>query len=547
VIYFSLIAVINFLAMFNTQTRGAAVGIFIGIAAMLLFYLFSGRVAKKIKYYTLAFLIIFVLLVSSIFVFKDSQFIKDSQPLRRISHISINDTTAQTRLLTWEASLKGFKEKPILGWGEEKFYVVFNKYFPTAIFKDMDSRVWFDRPHNIFLQHLVQAGILGLAAYIFMFYLVFYYLFRHYKKTGDAISVSILGGLSIAYLVQNFFVFDSLNSYILMILLLAMVVFITKRPEKFEGQPKEASKSTFLPAVLFLIVIIVGYISNVPQSKANKAFVEQLKWIQADIVQNVFDVGKHDKMIEIINSQYLGKFELRQVYNDYAISILQNKNTTLYQKSEALRRAESELLKSIEQQPDHVRHYAFLTNLYLTAAESLDPQYADKNIAIVEKALVLSPTRTHFYYSLGRSYMIKNEHQQAIESLIKARELSPNIFESYVNLFAAYLFAKDTANAEQVLEDLKNNENLRSKDNGYLYASRYSRLAEIYFVFDMVPPAIELLKEATSIYPKESRLLAQIIVYYVDQGDTENANLYLDQIQSIDPSLYQEVKTGLGL
>ena len=548
-LYFIVLASLNFFALFNTQTRGVVVGIFISILVLLIFNLFSNYVVKKIKNLSFIFIFLIFFLVISIFLFKDSQFIQNNQSLRRISNISINDTTAKTRLLTWQASIKGFKEKPILGWGEEQFYVVFNKYFPTDIYRHQGSRVWFDRPHNIFLQHLIHGGILALFAYLSIFFFVFYYLFKHYKRTHDVKTITILGALTISYLIQNFFVFDSFNNNILVILLLAMVIFITKSKDDINKSSKNKynENSFFLPSILFLLIIFITYIINVPQIKANKDFVEKLRGIQKDNSMNVFNIEKHDSILEIINTQYLGRFEMRQAYMDNILNILKNKNITKENKRKVLYSAEKEMLKSIEEQPNNVRNHVFLTNLYIIIAESLDPDYANKNIEIISKAIELSPTRTQLYYGLGRSYMIIGDYKKSIDNFSIAKNLSPNVFESYTHLIAIYLFDKNFEESKKIVEEIFNNDNLKSRDTGFLSSNNYSRLAEIYFVFDQVDYSLELLNQGLLHYPEEIKLLAQIILYYYDNNDLENVNLNLETLSGINELVYEDIKNKIGL
>jgi hypothetical protein len=68
--------------------------------------------------------------------------------LRKLAAISTNDITTQSRLLTWQASWQEFWSGD-LGLRPENYYYVFNKRFPTAIFRDAGSQIWFDRAHNI--------------------------------------------------------------------------------------------------------------------------------------------------------------------------------------------------------------------------------------------------------------------------------------------------------------------------------------------------------------------------------------------------------------
>ena len=100
-----------------------------------------------------------------IFVNKDSGFVQNNEGLRRLTSISLQERTMQTRFMTWNSAWQGFKDRPILGHGQENFYVVFNKYFNPEIYSHAGSRIWFDRAHNIFLDHLTTGGLIGLILY----------------------------------------------------------------------------------------------------------------------------------------------------------------------------------------------------------------------------------------------------------------------------------------------------------------------------------------------------------------------------------------------
>ena len=60
-------------------------------------------------------------------------------------------------------SWQGVKEHPILGWGQENYIVLFNKYYDPKMYQ---QEPWFDRSHNVFFDWLVSGGILALLAYL---------------------------------------------------------------------------------------------------------------------------------------------------------------------------------------------------------------------------------------------------------------------------------------------------------------------------------------------------------------------------------------------
>src|SRR5690606_8564060 len=100
---------------------------------------------------------------------KDSTIVSNNDTLRRLATISLTDTTTESRLTTWQASLSGWIKEPkifFLGTGLENYYYVFNKNFPIEIYKKAGSQIWFDRAHNIILDIGVTTGIFGLLTYL---------------------------------------------------------------------------------------------------------------------------------------------------------------------------------------------------------------------------------------------------------------------------------------------------------------------------------------------------------------------------------------------
>jgi hypothetical protein len=88
---------------------------------------------------------------------------------------SISLSEGATRFTVWNLAFEGFKERPLLGWGQEGFNFVFNTYYTPELWS---QEPWFDRAHNIFLDWLIAGGILGLlgylSLYVFMLYLVWF-------------------------------------------------------------------------------------------------------------------------------------------------------------------------------------------------------------------------------------------------------------------------------------------------------------------------------------------------------------------------------------
>ena len=164
-LFYSFAILVQFFILYHTATRGAILGLIGGmIVAFVLFIIFDekGGILRKISLYKLAVLLI---LIFGFFAVKNTDMIKSSPVLSRIASISINEATS-ARFPVWNMALKGFKEKPILGWGQENFNYVFNKNYEPKMY---NQEQWFDRAHNIFLDWLVAGGFLGLLSYLSIF------------------------------------------------------------------------------------------------------------------------------------------------------------------------------------------------------------------------------------------------------------------------------------------------------------------------------------------------------------------------------------------
>ncbi|MDP2812114.1 MAG: O-antigen ligase family protein [bacterium] len=555
-LYFLFIIIINFFALFNTQTRGVLIGLLMSFFILSIFFIFSKAVSKKIKLSIIFLFIIFIFSIVGIFVFKDSKVIKNRSTISRIANISLTDVTTESRLLTWRLSIKGFLVKPILGYGQENFYVVFNKYFPSEIFKDSGSQIWFDRPHNIFLQYLIDGGILALLSYLAIFFFILKSLYCHYKKTRDFKTIAILGALVSAYLFQNFFVFDSLNSNILFVLLLAVSIFISAREKPKEEKQNKTNGNLLLAMILFVVVVVSAYFINIPQMRANQYLMLELRDIRLNAFKG-YDEFAYQNLIADINSNYLGKFEGRQVLSEHVRELILNPNVNYKDKIKPLALAENELLKSIKEQPNNVRQHSFLMSLY-SSASLLSPDYVAKNAILAEKAFILSPNRTPLYTSLAQSYFYSGQYDKAIVLFEKAKEISPYNFDSYFDLFTSYVFIKDLDSVRNLLAEFADNFDSIYKFNSgaskdafdikQVYAERYYlKFADAYFRLAQTQEAIDLLEKKLLDYPDNPVFIENLIIYYNNFGDSVKVSFYFSNLQKISPDRADQLKDSLGL
>ncbi len=76
---------------------------------------------------------------------------------------STQDPSVRARLLVWRVAARAVVARPLLGWGREGFsYALESHYEPELI----RHETWFDRPHALVLDLLVDGGIAGFAVFL---------------------------------------------------------------------------------------------------------------------------------------------------------------------------------------------------------------------------------------------------------------------------------------------------------------------------------------------------------------------------------------------
>ena len=233
VLFISLLIVLVFFFLLS-QTRGAFLGLGLGVIVALLYLAFAlprGR-WKKISAVLAGLCIVFAGLA---FTFRQENiplvpFCKTSS---RLLDVSTSDKTAQTRLWTWGSAIKGWQERPVLGWGPENFGVVFDRHFDTRHFTPgQNSETWFDRAHSVFFDYLAETGILGLVSFLGIFVTFFWQIIKYRREfvarhhPYGYLFTALFLAIPVGYLGQGVALFDVLPIYLNVFLFLAFALHL---------------------------------------------------------------------------------------------------------------------------------------------------------------------------------------------------------------------------------------------------------------------------------------------------------------------------------
>ena len=206
------------------QTRGAFLGLVVGIFALVLYLIFSNKGNTR-KWGAVA-LGVFIILGLGLYAVRNTQVVQQL-PEGRLLQISFSDASAQTRFWVWGAAWQGFLQRPVLGWGPENFTPVFDKFFnPNFYAPGQNTETWFDRAHSVFFDYLSETGVLGLLSYLAIF-AVFYWEFfkKAHKHAVSHLQKGLVLAIPIAYLVQGVAIFDVFPMYISLFTFLAFATY----------------------------------------------------------------------------------------------------------------------------------------------------------------------------------------------------------------------------------------------------------------------------------------------------------------------------------
>lgn len=456
--YYILGILLQIFVVFNTLTRGGIIALFFSLTVFISYLAFVYfKQNKWIKNTSILAVILVIIFVGLVFLSQQADWVRNNRVLGRITDISFEDTTTKNRLMTWQSAWQGFKDKPILGYGYENFYIPFDKYFNPGIYRHAGSVTWFDRAHNIIFDRLITGGLIGLLLYLSLLILPLYYLWRYYKRIKDNnryLIPVIFSLVIIGYFIQNLFIFEALVTYIPLFLVLAFLSLFTPSWQDKIFQSKNLYVVLLTIGIIVYLPVLFAF--NIKPAQVNKGLVEA-------IIRTNID-GQHqeayDRFVEVLDKNTSYNQEYRQHFTEFVIRAIALEELDSNWRVQAAMRAEQELEKQIAEKPQSVRNYLmfirFLNKSYVFNVERLD-----RAIELIDEAIVLSPTRQalyteagYSYYNLGSYYKQQDNMEKAEESfdqsianMQKAISLSEQVAEGYVNMISVLLF---TGRSDQI-------------------------------------------------------------------------------------------------
>jgi O-antigen ligase/tetratricopeptide (TPR) repeat protein len=543
-VFYLCCILLNLAAIYLTASRGAILAFAIGIAVLFVFYLFkqsiksSDMVLKKIVVFFLVLLV-----VSAVFIvlFRDADLIRENSVLSRFVSIS-SDGAVETRFKVWKMAWEGIKARPILGWGQENFLVLYTIVpIPFAA-----THAWVDRAHNILIHWLVNAGLLGLVSYLAVFGSAIFAVLGAVRKNviHKDVAVVIITAL-IVYFVQNLFSFDTINTYIVFFSLLAYIDSIdcsdgTSHDTLSLIHGKQRGMVMYTGVIIFSLVgfAIIAYLVNykpIRQSQMTKKISVIVP--SHENYNNVLDDFKRALSYSTFGDTYV-RLQMSSMANQINFGkLFQQEGTLMFIHSTA-----EELYRGISRNSGNLMYLSSVINFYQKIAV-YEPSFVEKTEILINACISLNPEYQWPYMVLSDLYVQKKDYEGAYATLKRILAYDPKNDVLHIKLALAAIL---TERGKVTARAIENARNIRVSRNSGIMANKEQvfSLGELYFFaqaykevrnYDIV---LKYYKEMLDIMPLNAKFHYEISEIYLHLGDKVNASLEAKRAAELAPGIY---------
>ena len=245
-----------------SQTRGAMAGVVVGVVAVLVYMACVGKemqvgtsTARRISGWILLALVLF----GGIFLStRHAAIWQDIPGVDRIASFSFKDETTVSRGINAEIAIKSVEPsaagitRTLFGWGWDNYTYAWEKFYDSHLYAYDTAR--FDRPHDKVLDMLSMTGVLGLLAFLVLWFVLFRAIVRIGRANPQEGAVVLFW--AVAFFVQDLTAFDTVITFVTFFIVLAYVTYRTLSlavPER--ANASEPAVGIAAPIVLTVVAI----------------------------------------------------------------------------------------------------------------------------------------------------------------------------------------------------------------------------------------------------------------------------------------------------
>ncbi|MBI5458061.1 O-antigen ligase family protein [Candidatus Kaiserbacteria bacterium] len=483
-IAYGTVLVIDCIVLLLTSTRGTILGLVGGVfISAVLVALFARDAKNSLVRPAVGVVIGLVVLSGGFFLVRDAAWVQNVSFLQRLGTISASDSTTKARFYNWGMAWEGVKERPVLGWGQENYAVVFDKYYDPRMY---NAEQWFDRVHNVVFDWLVAGGILGLLGYLSIFAAALAALWHRSRGAQNlseftVVESSILSGVLSGYFFHNLFVFDNVTSYMLFGLIIAYIVW---RKSESAGSLRLWAQSLPVTSLPY-VAIAAALLTWGGAYWINAAALEQNRLLIQAISPQAEGVGKNLELIKsAIAEGSVGTQEAREQLLQMTTKIISASGIDPSIKQQFYDVAVAEMKKQQEASPLDARPALFLGLLHNAAGN-----YVAGAEALLH-AHELSPAKQSILYEMAQNAQMRGDVAGMMRNLKTAYELYTDNPQARILYAAALIRTGNNALADELLATIIPTGEAADPriTSAYLEHKRYDKIAPIWSAYVAVHP-----------------------------------------------------------
>ena len=526
-IVYVLAIILQGIMLFYTATRGTILGLLGGMLLSAILIVIFEREHKMLRKIAIGLLAGIVVLVGGFFAVKDSEFVTNNGTLSRFASISPTSGTVQARFVIWGMAWEGIKERPILGYGQENFNLVFNKYYDPVLYSD---EPWFDRVHNIIFDWLIAGGFLGLIAYLSIPLLLLYYIWSKRGRELSFLDKSLLTGMIAGYGFHNLFVFDNMYSYVLYFTILAYVYQIT--------QNEKNEQSVFMKEIdvgvvdrvgvplIILATIFSVYFFNTKGILASTTLIEAIRPQPSPAI----NLEKFREAIAY--DSRIGNQEIREQLIQASVRARDMEDIELRQ--ELFNYAVSEMEELIKEAPGDARHELFLGSLLdsYSQFDRAEPHF--------KESMRVSPNKQSIRFAVAGNLINSGRTEEAFVLLEETANLDTSFEEAQIMYAVGAIYTGRNELADKILEDVRE---VSLASNG--------RLLQAYYNSNQFEKVKDIWTLRVEQNPRNAQNHISLAAIYLQLGQREDAISQIQNVIDMDPNfadqgnyLIQEIRAG---
>jgi O-antigen ligase/Tfp pilus assembly protein PilF len=542
----------NAFILYRTGTRGSFLGLVAGTIVTALLLAIFERTNKVIRYTGISILALVVIVVGSLGLARNTQFVQQSQLLARFSSLITTDVGSvlknqgYARSVIWSMAYNGFKERPVLGWGQDNFNYVFAKYYDPRMY---NQEQWFDRSHNVFFDWLIAGGILGLLSYLSLFAALLYLLWRKQNPNVQEpwlfTEKAVLTGLLVAYFIHNLFVFDHLVSYLIFFALLA---YVHNRSTTLATDSRNAgalieNEGTQYAVAGLIGVLLLGamYVIVIKPYSVSASLIRALQAQVGgtDSRGNRIPADYKKALAEfknVFSMKTFGSIEARERLSEVAGAAVAATTLDTDTKVGFVQLTQDEYKKQFAETGADPRPPLFY-GLFLSRIGQTDAALVQ-----IQRALELSPKKQSFIFQTALLHYQKGEFAKAVEYAKKGYEEEPAYNEALVIYAATLIYNNQSDIAEKEIEAAK----ARGVD-----VTTDERILQAYVEKKQFGRILSLVKKQVEADPKNPQLHVSLAAAYLKVNDRKNAIKEIQEAIKIEPafkaqgeSFIKEIQAG---